>query len=754
MHGSKSAAFAFCFLVVVQTLLAQEWTIRASSCARGGAKMICQVSNERMVMSGGGDIRLPWRPADDDTWRLGLRHRETSWQDPPPAGTPPSPRISPSAAFDSSIQDMIVSDERTDVTQCSRDVWMAALEHLYGGRSGCLNSLPYQTGWPQQLESIIWDAVSFVDVDNSGTLEVLCASVVSGSIHLKTFDGADYPNWPVHFGKYNYGAPVAGDVDGDRMMEIFLGANTGAGKAVLYGWKYDGTYMQGWPVYFPDSAQVNSSPVLSDLDSDGDLEIIFSLYMGDSTYIFNHDGSVFPGWPRASPSSARDSPVVGDLDGDGDLEIICAAAYYIYAWHHDGTECAGFPVSVASEGYTDGIAMGDLDGDNLSEIVVTTVAGLNNVLVYGCDGAILSGWPQGTGASIYGEPCLGDLDGDGDLEIVVAGTGWWIDHHVWAWHHDGMLVDGWPAVTSYDRWCQSSVAIADIDNDGDMEVIIGSDDHQVYAFHHDASLVDDWPISGPTGQVSAPISVGDIDSDGDLEIGVGALDRKIHIWDLPGTLEPANVEWETYHHDHWFTGWYHPIPPRGLSVQSQDSLVVLVWLANSEPDIVGYRIYRSTSSGYSYDKMTHIPHGDTTYLDTAVVVGTTYYYVTTACTKAGSESRFSTEASATVTSVQGVGDEHKGCFVRSDNLVRHCATITYGLPETSRVGIEIYNTLGEKLRTLLNEKKNAGVHSMTWNGTNELGETVPSGVYFVTFAADPVAGAWRFQESTKLILIK
>jgi hypothetical protein len=377
---------------------------------------------------------------------------------------------------------------------------------------------PYQVGWPVLLPSSIWNAVSFTNVDAVSNLEVLCASVVSGAVHIKSYDGSNFPGWPVSFGQYNYGAPAAGDVNGDGVMEVFIGANTSGGYAALYGWNVSGNSLTGFPIYFSSNTQVNSGPMLSDIDDDGDLEIVFSLYQGDSTYIFKHDGSPLTGWPQASPSNVRDAPVVGDLDGDGDLEIIVAAAYQVYAWHHDGTPCAGFPVSVGSY-YTDGLAMGDLDNDNYCEIIVTTVGATNNVQAYKYDGSPLSGWPQTTGSSVYAEPCLGDLDNDGDLEVVVGGTGINTIYHVHAWHHNGIPVNGWPAITAMGEWCQSSAAIGDIDNDSDMEVVIGCDDHLVYAFHHNATPVIDWPISGPADQVSAPITLGDIDLDGDSGAG-------------------------------------------------------------------------------------------------------------------------------------------------------------------------------------------------------------------------------------------
>ncbi|MHA1830338.1 MAG: FlgD immunoglobulin-like domain containing protein, partial [Candidatus Helarchaeota archaeon] len=56
--------------------------------------------------------------------------------------------------------------------------------------------------------------------------------------------------------------------------------------------------------------------------------------------------------------------------------------------------------------------------------------------------------------------------------------------------------------------------------------------------------------------------------------------------------------------------------------------------------------------------------------------------------------------------------------------------ITFQLPTRSYVTISIYNTLGEKVRTLLNEIKEAGYHSVQWDGTNDSGLAVPSGIYF------------------------
>jgi len=56
-------------------------------------------------------------------------------------------------------------------------------------------------------------------------------------------------------------------------------------------------------------------------------------------------------------------------------------------------------------------------------------------------------------------------------------------------------------------------------------------------------------------------------------------------------------------------------------------------------------------------------------------------------------------------------------------------TIQYNLTNTSSVILEVYNILGQKVKTLVNTTQNAGVHSVVWDGTNDNNERISSGVY-------------------------
>ncbi len=76
-------------------------------------------------------------------------------------------------------------------------------------------------------------------------------------------------------------------------------------------------------------------------------------------------------------------------------------------------------------------------------------------------------------------------------------------------------------------------------------------------------------------------------------------------------------------------------------------------------------------------------------------------------------------------------------------------TIKYALKEDVKVSLKIYNALGQEVRTLVNEHQNAGFREIMWDGKNNKGSAVPSGVYIYRL----VAGS-NFVKSNKMMLMK
>lgn len=80
-------------------------------------------------------------------------------------------------------------------------------------------------------------------------------------------------------------------------------------------------------------------------------------------------------------------------------------------------------------------------------------------------------------------------------------------------------------------------------------------------------------------------------------------------------------------------------------------------------------------------------------------------------------------------------------------------TIKYQLPAASEVKITIYNLLGREVRTLVDAEKPAGFYSVDWDGLNEHGLEVASGIYLYRIEAKSMAGE-KFLQTKKLMLLK
>jgi len=73
--------------------------------------------------------------------------------------------------------------------------------------------------------------------------------------------------------------------------------------------------------------------------------------------------------------------------------------------------------------------------------------------------------------------------------------------------------------------------------------------------------------------------------------------------------------------------------------------------------------------------------------------------------------------------------------------------ITYDLPATTQVELTIFNLLGQKIRTIVNEIQAAGSYRLSWNATDESGKQVPSGVYIYLLKTG------EFKQSRKMLLV-
>jgi hypothetical protein len=74
--------------------------------------------------------------------------------------------------------------------------------------------------------------------------------------------------------------------------------------------------------------------------------------------------------------------------------------------------------------------------------------------------------------------------------------------------------------------------------------------------------------------------------------------------------------------------------------------------------------------------------------------------------------------------------------------------ISFDLPARGQVDVTVYNLLGQQIVTLLQDNLEPGTHTVTWDGTDVSGKSVPSGIYFYRLQAN------QFSETRKMILLK
>lgn len=172
-------------------------------------------------------------------------------------------------------------------------------------------------------------------------------------------------------------------------------------------------------------------------------------------------------------------------------------------------------------------AVADLDGDGTQEVIwasykVFVVDGQTGDEVW----SVYTGHDRSyTGSSYVGRTWPGvvvaDVDNNGDLEIVTAHSGGYVS----VYNHDGYFYPNWPRRPSPSSELRS-LAVYDLDGDGDLEIIVAStsfgSDEEWYVYEHNGSLRPGWPqlTSGccAAGCFNENLAAGDLDGDGQGEI--------------------------------------------------------------------------------------------------------------------------------------------------------------------------------------------------------------------------------------------
>ena len=340
-----------------------------------------------------------------------------------------------------------------------------------------------------QTNSEIWSSPAVGDVDDNGSFEI-CFGIRSwdNNFYILTNDGNNnwipLPGWPKTLSGGVLGSPVLADIDEDGDLEIFVITENGT----FYAFHHNG---EG--VYSPDGLLKNlygwhgGSPAIGDIDDDGNLEIVAcGGSNSDSLFVWDRYGNYFAPFPVAIARKMSYSPVLGDIKGNSSLEIC------FYTDSTDMINVVDVYGNILWQNYIP--ALGDVDaypvianliGNERPEIVCGSNQGMQYLSVFDSLGNMVSGFPVTIGHD-YKLPIISDADGDSIMDIICGAADW----NLYGFNNSGALISGFPI--HFGIRIEQSPAVFDIDNDGKLELMIGANDFKFWVFNLD-SKVFDWP---------------------------------------------------------------------------------------------------------------------------------------------------------------------------------------------------------------------------------------------------------------------
>ncbi|MBN2182432.1 MAG: S8 family serine peptidase [Sedimentisphaerales bacterium] len=422
---------------------------------------------------------------------------------------------------------------------------------------------PEEVDLTSDTVDIFYGGSIFMDVDGDSRNEIIQPILsweewwTTGSVAIWDENGTPLPGWPQSlFESWDPPRCAVGDIDGDGDFEVIgtfeldglvCAWHAENGQVVDGDWPLDIGQWYGWIV---------ANPVLADLDGDGDSEIIAALDLEtgsiDGLYAIQGDGSFL--WQRRYTTQGAMS--VADFDKDGNIEIaLCGkgpgiSTVYTYILDNQGQQIKRW-----RGGSNMGTAIADLDADGELELVYCTEDSVRAVHI---DGNTV--WR--TDVDSFGESgafSIGDINNDGFYEVYITsymesdGYSFTIVH---VFDHQGKLLSdsGYPKIivgTTY----YNPPLIGDIDGDGQKEVVVAMSATPVIAWEADGSTTPGFPILDLWAELGCIPSIGDLDQDGDIELMVGGYDYRFHVIDLPGMYDSDTIDWGMYRHDPQCSGW-------------------------------------------------------------------------------------------------------------------------------------------------------------------------------------------------------
>jgi len=350
---------------------------------------------------------------------------------------------------------------------------------------------------------------------------------------------------PLGAGQKASGPPAAADMDRDGTPEIAVATEGGR----LHLWS-GGRPVPGFPVSL--GAGCRAGPSFADVDADGRPEVV----VGDDKgrlHAFGKGGKEPRGWPLALDAPVTSSASSSRFAGGHSLAVgLSNGAVRVLALP-GGKERPGFPLVTAFQ-VTAPPAFADLDGDGQMELIVASQD--FQVYVVTEQGRPFPGFPVEAGYRIYDGPAVGDLDGDGRLDLAFASADGWL-HAVSA---DGRKLPGFPVRVGSRLF--GGPALGDLDGDGKLELVAASADGNLVAVAGNGQVLPGFPHRLEAQDLAAAPLLVDLEGDRSLSAVIGLPSGEVHALRAARAGTGAAAPWPVPGRDAARTGRYGPNPPR------------------------------------------------------------------------------------------------------------------------------------------------------------------------------------------------
>jgi len=286
-----------------------------------------------------------------------------------------------------------------------------------------------------QMSDDLFGTIVLADVNKDSTLEIIYGGWYLDGSRLVVLDnnGNNMPGFPIlleNSGTSQTTTPAVGNLDDDDDWEIVIISylNNSPDSTNIRAFNIDGSLLWSQkilPVSFSD-------PVIGDVNDDGFNEVIVT--SADGVYVLDRDGNFLLNLPLGQDMD-HSNIALADLNTDGDLEIVFEYGFKLYAMHDDGTIifCDSSAWVVLNPP-----VVGDINNDSFPDIIINSE---DSVYALNANGVILDGFPKPlTPVSWYTYPTIDDIDNDGKVDVISSSS--WIEPTlstgiIYVWELDG-----------------------------------------------------------------------------------------------------------------------------------------------------------------------------------------------------------------------------------------------------------------------------------------------------------------------------